>query len=317
VGIRRSANKVTAAHFGAGVLVLLLCAAYSGLLRAQAWPQPRGHAYVKFSYGSSAAEDQFDASGERKPYDRSISRNAFLDRSFYLYAEYGLFSRLTLIAQVPFKRLTVRTAKGSLETSGFGTVSIGIRYGLVSPEEVIKTGRAVSALVSADLPTGYVRNRTPSVGAGQTNVRLGLSVGQSLYPFPGYLQAGLSYRIRTSEFGLSTVTDCPRRSTSGCFQDQKPDYGDEWIFLAEAGFTIGDWILIQGIVHGIWSNAEPLVSFDPLNPIPTRQRLLKTGIGTTIYPGYGLGLSIQGFSTPTGRNTILSNDWFFGIEYKY
>jgi len=301
------------------VLVILLvvgpCAA--GISRAQAWPQPRGHLYVKFSYGTSAAADQFDAAGEKKSYDRNVSGNAFLDHSFYLYAEYGLFSRLTVIGQAPLKRLKVRTENGSLDTPGFGNVSLGLRYGLMSPTRVQKSGRSVAALFFVEVPTGYTRNRTPALGGGQTNLQIGLSVGQSLYPFPGYIQSNLSYRVRTASYGLSTDTNCPIRTKKACIQDQKPDYGDEWVFLAEAGFTIGDRVLIQGILHGIWSNEQPVETFDPRNPIPTRQRLLKTGVGMTFYPGYGLGVGIQGFSTPTGRNTIVSNDWFFSVEYKY
>ncbi len=301
------------------ILILFLVAGprVTDVSKAQAWPQPPGHAYVKFSLGTSSAADQFDAGGAKKSYDRDVSGNAFLDRSFYLYAEYGLIERLTVIGQTALKRIHVRTDTGSLATRGFGNVSFGVRYGFMSPERIQQTGRSVAALFFVDLPTGYTRNQTPALGGGQTNLQFGLSAGQSLYPFPGYIQANLSYRVRTASYGLSSVTDCPRRTKKACIPDQQPDYGDEWVFLAEAGFTIGDRVLIQGILHGIWSNEEPVETFDPRNPLPTRQRLLKTGVGMTFYPGFGLGVGIQGFSTPTGRNTIVSNDWFFSVEYTY
>lgn len=300
--------------------VPILVAAYFTLacvsiVHAQAWPKPQGGYYTKLAFGTTAATEQYGANGNRKPYNESVSSNDFLDQSFYFYAEYGLTHRITIVTLIPFKRLTVRDTGSEMNASGFGTLGIGLRYGLMTPERVQTTGRSSSFLFSLNLPTGYARNRTPSVGTGQVDAQLGLSVGQSLYPFPGYVQASLSYRMRTDIYLLSKTIDCLEPQNFDCFTDQKADYGDEWIFLAEIGATVRERVLLQALAHGIWSNVQPEVEFDPLNPLPTHQRLLKLGGGAIVYLGHGLGIGIQVFTTPIGRNTIRSVDWFFSVEY--
>ncbi len=287
------------------------------IAHAQAWPKSQGRYYTKLAFGATAATEQFAADGTRKAYNESVSDNDFLDRSFYFYAEYGLTGRITFVALIPFKQLTVRDTGSEMLTTGFGTLGIGLRYGMTTPERVQTTGRSSSILFSLNIPTGYARNRTPSVGTGQVDAQVGLSIGQSLYPFPGYAQGSLSYRMRTDVYLLSTTIECLEPDNLNCFADQKSDYGDEWIFLAEIGATVRERVLLQAIAHGIWSNVQPEVEFDPLNPLPTHQRFLKLGGGATVYLGNGLGIGIQVFATPIGRNTIRSVDWFFSVEYAH
>jgi len=288
---------------------------FVSVVLAQAWPKTQGRYYTKLAFGTTAATEQYGADGTRRPYNESVSSNDFLDRSFYFYAEYGLTHRITIVTLIPFKQLTVRDAGSEMQTSGLGTLAIGLRYGMMTTEHVRSTGRSASFLFSLNIPTGYARNRTPSVGPGQVDAQVGLSIGQSLYPFPGYAQGSLSYRMRTDLYLLSRTIDCLEPSSFECFEDEKADYGDEWIFLAEIGATVRERVLFQAILNGIWSNVQPEVDFDPLNPLPTHQRLLKVGGGAIFYPGHGIGIGIQVFATPIGRNTIRSVDWFFSVEY--
>ena len=165
------------------------------------------------------------------------------------------------------------------------------------------------------VPTGYTRNFSPAIGAGQADLQGTFSYGLSLYPLPAYAQAYLGYRHRSEVYAFSGTTNCAAGENT-CIEDIQPDYGDEWLFGAEVGVSLDRWALVQALVQGTWSNTPPETNFDPSNPFPTHARYVKTGAGLTVYPLRDVGLSVQVFTTPYGRNTVRSTDWFWGIEYR-
>ncbi len=282
--------------------------------RAQAWVQPKGHAYLKLSRSDVTASEQYRFDGERIPYADNVEGDAFFDESFYLYSEIGLTNNLTLVAILPYKSLRVRDAAFDYQTEGLGSVMIGLRtgIGLTADQHTL----AVNVMVT--LPTGYTRNFTPSVGPGQVDVQMMINYGVSLWPFPGYAQAGLGYRYRSALYGFSTTTPCEDGNDINCFEDVETKYDDELLFSAEAGVNLGRWALIQVLTFGVLSNKTPdaETSFSIRNPIPTRQRYVKAGGGLTVYPLGKLGIGVQVFFTPSGRNTIRSTDIFWGVEYR-
>ena len=298
------------------LLVLLIARPQGGF--AQAWVQPKGHAYVKLSLGSTTASEQYRFDGEVKPYADNVEGDAFFDESLYLYGEYGLTNNLTLVALLPYKTIRVLDAAFEYESEGLGSVMIGLRTGIKNLVGLTADQHALSANVMLTVPTGYTRNFTPSVGPGQLDFQTTVNYGLSLYPFPGYAQVGLGYRYRSSLYGLSTTVDCQEGSDINCFMDVESKYDDELLFSAEAGVNLGRWALVQFLSHGVWSNQAPdaETTFSARNPIPTRQRFIKVGGGLTVYPLRTLGIGIQAFVTPTGRNTIRSTDVFLGIEYR-
>jgi len=299
------------------VLLVLGCAV-THLSTGQAWVQPRGHAYVKLSLGDATASEQYRFDGETKPYADNVEGEAFFDDSWYLYGEYGLTDNLTLVAVVPYKSLRVRDAAFDYASEGLGSLVLGLRTGLKKLVGLTADRHALAANVSLTLPTGYTRNFTPSVGAGQVDVQGTINYGVSLWPFPGYAQAGVGYRYRSALYGLSTALACQEGRDLNCVADVEPKYDDELLFSGEAGVSFGRWVLVQVLGHGVWSNRPPDVetTFSIRNPIPTRQRYLKVGGGVTLYPLRTLGLGVQVFFTPYGRNTVRSTDYFWGIEYR-
>lgn len=293
---------------------LFLCILlYPQAAEAQAWPQAQGGVYAKIAHGRASAAQQFTYDGTLKRYHDDVAGDAFFDRSAYLYAEYGLTPRLTLVGLLPVKQLTVRDATSDRTTTGLGSVMTGVRYGLdvFGPTN---TRHALAANVMATLPTGYSRNLTPSIGPGQIDLQGVLSYGLSLWPLPLYAQGGLGLRLRSGIYALSRTTPCTTVDAS-CAQPQQPRYDHEWLFSAEAGASLGPGALLQALVFGVWSNEPPETAFDPANPFPTHTRYIKTGVGLTIYPRRPIGIGIQYFTTPYGRNTIRSADWFFHLEY--
>ncbi|MFQ5568167.1 MAG: hypothetical protein ACE5G0_00745 [Rhodothermales bacterium] len=285
---------------------------------AQAWLQPKGHAYVKLSHGRATASEQFRFDGETKAYADNVDGDAFFDRSFYLYGEYGLTDQLTVVVVLPYKSIRVLDAAFEYETEGVGSVMIGLRTSIKHWIGLTDDRHTLAANVMLTLPTGYTRNFTPSVGPGQVDFQTTINYGLSLYPMPGYAQMGLGYRYRSAFYGLSATTACQEGRDVNCFASTEPKYDDELLFSVEIGFNFDRWALVQFLGQGVWSNKSPdaETSFSVRNPIPTRQRYIKTGAGLTVYPLRKLGVSAQVFFTPSGRNTVRSTDYFFGVEYR-
>lgn len=299
------------------VLLVLGMAGVQGS-RGQAWLPAQGHAYVKLSLGDVTAAEQYRFDGETKPYADNVEGDAFFDESLYLYAEYGLTDNLALVALIPYKTIRVLDAAFAYESEGLGSVSLGLRTGIKNLVGLTGDHHALSANFMLTVPTGYTRNFTPSVGPGQVDFQTTLNYGVSLWPFPGYAQVGLGYRYRSALYAFSTATTCQQGSDINCFADVEPKFDDELLFSGEAGLNLGRWALVQVIGQGVWSNQAPdaETTFSIRNPIPTRQRYIKLGGGLTVYPLRALGLGVQVFFTPTGRNTIRSTDVFWGIEYR-
>ena len=172
---------------------------------AQAWTQEAGHAYVRLIQGFASADERYDSDGTVLPYDQDTGGEV-RDRSTYLYAELGVTDRLTVAGVLPYKRLTVTdptlTPIFERRSYAWGDARLGLRYdlgGILSLDD----GPTVMALnVAAGLPLGYTRNYQPAVGPGQVDLEATLHVGRSLWPFPGYVQAGAGFRVRTPGFGF-------------------------------------------------------------------------------------------------------------------
>lgn len=294
-----------------GLLALLL----PGRASAQAWTQGRGHAYVKLSHSRTTAAEQYGFDGFRKPFADDVAGDAFFDRSVYFYGEYGLTGGLTLVGLVPYKHLTTRDAAFEYTTGGLGSVGLGLRLSL-RPLLGWSQGRHAAALnMLLTLPTGYTRNYAPAIGTGQADAQGLLAYGVSFYPLPLYAQAGAGFRHRSGLYGLSRAVACQEGRDLHCTADARPHYGDEWLWAAEVGATLGGRVLVQALAQGVRSVQPPEVGFTPTSPLPTRQRYLKLGGGLTAYPHPRLGLSVQVFTTPAGRNTVRSTDVFVGLEY--
>lgn len=284
----------------------------------QAWLPERGATYLKLSQQSSRASEQYRQDGTIAPYAAGLDGNGFEDSSRYLYVEHGLTGSTALVLMLPYKNLLVRTphpqASSGLpgtdrpirrESAGFQNLYLGIRRGITPLLGLPADGpHSVAVNLGARLPLGYDRASSPAIGPGQVDLDLMLHYGLSLWPLPGYAQAGVGLRVRTNIFGFSEGVEVL-------------EYGDEWLLHLEAGLSVGRWALVQGLLFGTVSNQPPEAAFDPQNPVPTRQRYLKPGVGLTLYPVRWLGVSGQLFSTPWGANTVRSTDWFAGVEARF
>ena len=308
---------------GLACLAVSFCGSQNSL--AQAWTMPRGEHFVKITGSYSTATDQYTFDGRTADFVNGVEGDAFRDESLYLYGEFGFFDHLTLVLSVPYKRLFVRDLAFRYHTYAMGNGMLGVRVALLPLLGARASAVSAALNLSVSIPMGYTRNYAPSAGAGQIDGQATIGVGLSFYPTAAYAQIGGGYRYRSSIYTFSRTTSCNVGNDIDCIRDQTPEYGDEFVFSAEAGIMfINGMLFFQALANGIWSVERPAVGFTAINPIPTLQRFIKVGGGFTVYPfritrRYGLadlGLSIQYFLTPYGRNTIVSRDLFAGIEYR-
>ena len=291
----------------------------------QAWTMPKGEHFIKITGSHVTASDQLTFDGRAIDFSNGVDGNAFKDQSLYFYSELGLFENITLVLSLPYKRTFVEDLAFEYQTSAMGTGSLGIRIALLPLFGLRPSAFSMALNLGTNVPLGYTRNFAPSAGSGQVDAQAGLGFGISFYPTAAYIQASAGYRYRSSLYAFSKAVSCNVGSDINCIRDLQPDYGDEYIFSADAGaMFLNGMFFFQVMANGIWSLETPFVGFTAVNPIPTLQRYIKTGAGFTLYPfklsrlygWFDFGLSVQYFLTPYGRNTIDSQDLFLGIEYR-
>ncbi len=292
--------------------------------RAQAWPASKGTFYTKLTRSDIRAADQYTFDGRRGDFIDGVAGNAFVDESYHLYTEWGLLHNLTLVLSVPFKQLAVHDLAFRYETSAIGSASVGFRFGLFPLLGIRPSAVSMAMNLGATVPTGYTRNLTPSAGSGQVDAHALIGIGLSFWPTAAYMQATGGYRYRSDYYRFSKAVACNAGVDLFCIRDAQPAFGDEWLFQAEAGLTmLSGTFFVQALGQGVWSVETPTIGFTALNPIPTHQRYIKAGAGLTIYPFKltrafrfeNVGFGVQAFITPYGRNTIDSQDFFFGIDF--
>ena len=306
-------------------LVLLLAPSF---VLAQAWTQEPGRVYLKITQGFASASERYDAAGEIVPYDSTVSGTPFRDRSLYLYGEVGLAPSLTLYGMLPYKRLLIRDGGFSpeveREASDLGSATLGLRIGL---EEAVGLDErsALAVNVGFGIPLGYRRNVAPAVGPGQVDLQARVAYGRSFWPRPAYAQVGLGYRYRTAVFDLSRVVPCPPSQPDDAPEVCVPAggsevaYSDELLATLEAGYTLFDRLLVQGLVDVVWSveTPEPVASALGVQPEAfPQQRYVRTGLGATLTVFDDTGLSVQVFSAPYARNALRAVEIFVGVETK-
>jgi hypothetical protein len=274
------------------------------MARAGAWAQELGKLYAKITYGSSSANTVYRFDGNTKyPTDNgpaTVRDYPLADRSIFLYAEYGVSERLTLIGNLAMKRSIITTPVERKQTQGLSDIGIAAKYRLAQFDQQV-----ISATLGVTVPTGYSRDLTPPLGSGNLNIELIGNYGISLYPLPAYATGSIGYRLRPSIF-LSKLSDPSKK-----FQ---PDYADEVFSDLEAGYTFFDRLLIHGMARFLFSTRMDDNDFDVEHP-PETQQWIKVGGGAIVKVHDGFELNADAFVTPYGKKAANSFDLLLGISY--
>lgn len=283
------------------ISALCLFCLMPSLTFAGAWAQKRGKLGIKISYFSLVTDTRFSTGGGlesrcllettpdcfRHALPGGVEIPVFSDlegtaesRAVFLTLTYGILPRLELSAQAGYFNsennfdvavpATVPTA-----SEGISDTRFEVKY------QYLARGKFAGALSGGvKAPTGeFQRNAFGvSLGEGGWDYQIAHELGVSLWPLPLYANVRLGYRWRAEN-------------------EAKIDYGDEFLYNAEAGLNLGSRLLIKIAFHGL--NAED-----------DRQNL---GLGRRETPGRKVNFfapsvfwTLQGFVLETGIEHALS-----------
>ena len=170
------------------VILLMLGAIWPHWAGAGAWSQAKGRYYAKVSGIFYTSDEVFDDMGDRAP--AGMDGNKFESDQAFLYLEYGLRERLTLIGKVSGGELVVEDDFVKQTTIGIGDLDMGAKYQLTNGPVVL------APYLNFKIPTGYHGDYEPALGTDYTDLELRLLAAHSLYPWPFYLGAETGYRFR-------------------------------------------------------------------------------------------------------------------------
>ena len=271
------------------VAILALVGAVPELARAGAWACPKGRSFAKLSTIHYRSDEVFGGTGDREPI--SIYGSEFRANQGFIYFEYGLLERLTLVTQLNGASLksesNIRHNVLRLTTNGVGDVVLGAKYQLVSKPIVL------SPFVSVKIPTSYDDDLNPALGTGDADGEFRLLAARSFFPLPLYIGAEAGFRVRGGPFsnqisygGEVGATPLSRLSVKAFLEDGRTLSGNDR--LAEPGLvqvSEGDFTKL-GLIAGI------LVS-GPL----------------------WLEVSLE--SVVAGENVSAGHSWGLGVSYSY
>ena len=177
-----------------------------GVFAGGGWTAKKGGGYFKIGQNAIIADQFFTLEGDIV----DITTISLYTTSAYI--EYGITDKLTGIAYVPFfVRSTLneveRRQSGNIEpgdeVNSFGDTDLGLKYGLISNEDI-----ALSASLILGLPFGQTAGGTTEsgearilqTGDGEFNQMVMIDASHSFYPKPVYVSAGVGFNNRTENF---------------------------------------------------------------------------------------------------------------------
>jgi protein XagA len=177
-------------------LLLISLGVTPSVLTAQAWTKAKGGGFLKLDYSSIQATDFFNSKGE-------IVTSRDLGSSIAsFYGEYGITSKITAVAYIPFfanssagayPAVGTTPALTSASLSGFSDVDLGFRIAL--PVKNI----AMSVNVLFGLPTGTPTQADGlSTGDGEFNQMIKLAIGTGKTRW--WTQGAIGYNNRTKGY---------------------------------------------------------------------------------------------------------------------
>lgn len=186
---------------------------------AGAWARPAGGYYAKASGILYGAEEVYNDMGRRAMMGMDGER--FDSVQSFLYLEYGLRPRLTLVSQFGAGRLTSENRLVRRERTATGDLEVWLKYqGLDHPV-------VVSPMIGVKAPIGYEEGGDPPVGTGDFDAEARLLLARSLYPLPAYVGLEAGYRARRGPFS------------------------DQLSWSAEIGATPRSWLFVKLLAGGI------------------------------------------------------------------
>lgn len=176
---------------GLVLLGFLCCFALSSRCHAGAWAQEKGEGLFVLQYYFYTTDTGFTQNWEREEFSNG---GRFTKNQINLYAEYGLFEKWTLSANLFFDSLVNESNSGEQKNIGMADPEFAVRYQFFD--------RIPQALqLTVKLPGPYNVEDVPALGNAQTDIELAYYIGSPFKFFgnDGFVDAGVGFRLRTSE----------------------------------------------------------------------------------------------------------------------
>jgi hypothetical protein len=173
-------------------IVAALLAATIQLVGPGAWGLAPGHYYAKFSGTFYRADEFFNRAGKRQPL--GLNKDRFSAEQLFVYLEYGVAERLTVIGRTKIGREVVQNSLLKRTTTGIGDVEVAGQY------QWLDKPLAIAVWIGFKLPTGYDPQFEPPLGTGDPDMEAKLLAGRAFSPWAFYLGAEAGYRWRGGRF---------------------------------------------------------------------------------------------------------------------
>lgn len=269
------------------LLIVATVCAFAPSAQAGAWSQQKGHYYAKFSGIFYSADEVYNDMGKRQ--SMGLEHDEFTGSQGFLYVEYGLVDRLTLIGQASGGRLTSMNRLIRERTSGIGDVDLGVKYQLTNGPVVL------ASLAKIKVPTGYHDDYAPPLGTGDVDLEFRLLAAKSLYPLPVYVGVESGYRIR-----------------GGPYSNQIP-------YFVEVGGTLRKDVFLKGFIEGVNTR---VASVEDLGVVGgsvqiSEGNFTKAGINGAYNLAGPLWVDLLLERAFRGENIGAGASWGLGLSYTY
>lgn len=237
------------------------------------WTKEKGRYFSKLSYNFYSSNQYYNLTGDK------LETSTFKQQGIFLYGEYGLTDKLTLLTSWPvFKANSFETTS---TVYGIGDLIIGAKYSL------LKGKFPVAFSITPEIPLApadnYAQNKVNSfeqinlpTGDGEWNFLFNLAASHSFYPLPVYASAYATYNKRTSYKGV--------------------DFSDQFVGGVEVG---------ANILKHAWVNAK-LTAQKTLGTNPgitdfirgegTEFTAISLGVYVPVYKGWGIDLNYYNYT---------------------
>ena len=219
-----------------------------------------------------------------------MDNDQFESSKAFLYLEYGLTKRLTVITQLQQAMLTSENDLMRRKTTGVGDFDLGIKYQIMDKPLVL------SPFVTAKIPTGYHEKYDPALGTGKVDLEFRLLTARSFYPWPVYIGAETGYRFN-----------------GGIYSDQIP-------YFFEVGIIPHKKIFVKGYIDGKKTLARGNIDTGEVGPSSLwvfEGDFTKTGFDLAFNLRGSFWLDVLAETIFTGENSGAGGSLGFGVSYRY
>lgn len=270
----------------AALAALAISAGSAAAAVAGPWALAPGEYYTELQGSFFSSGTYYDDNGDRQPLGGLAEQRALTS-----YTELGWKKRWSIQMELPALSNTVRDGATNPTSTGFGDLSLGLRYNLHNKAS------ATSIQVGWRAPSGYNSNLEPGLGSGLQRFSGSVEAGWALKK-NGFFQGGAGFARDFLVFGS--------RSTDPNDSEAERTWSNHLLLDGALGLWFGN-LLVAGQYEGEVAGATGLDT-------KTTSHLL----GSKLI--YRVDERIDAFAgtwhSPGGKNVLHVDQYYAGVAWK-